>query len=105
MKQEEALKQIMQTNKMVLDQNHTIMMSAYEQNKLLLGMILNQTPDLSPEGKSAIADWLETYRKGSEEIKKWSILGIKWWKNICPRQKNRISILPSRFRNGKACQS
>lgn len=77
MKQEEALKQMMQTNKMVLDQNHTIMMSAYEQNKLLLNMILNQTPDLSPEGKAAIADWLETYRKGSEEIKKMVDIGYQ----------------------------
>lgn len=77
MKKEEAISQMMKTNKMVLDQNHTIMMSAYEQNKLLLNMILNQTPDLSPEGKEAIADWLETYRKGSDEIKKMVDIGYQ----------------------------
>ena len=77
MKQEQALRQMMQTNKMVLDQNYTIMMSAYEQNKLLLNLILNQTPDLTAEGKKAITDWLETYRKGSEEIKKMVDIGYQ----------------------------
>lgn len=77
MKKEQAISQMMKTNKMVLDQNHTIMMSAYEQNKLLLNMILNQTPDLTPEGKKAIADWLETYRKGSEELKKMIDIGYQ----------------------------
>jgi uncharacterized protein YbgA (DUF1722 family) len=77
MKQEQTLRQIMRTNKMVLDQNYTIMMSAYEQNKLLLNLMLNQSPDISTEGKRAIADWLETYRKGSEELKKMIDIGYQ----------------------------
>ena len=77
MKKEEAISQMMKTNKKMLDQNHTIMMNAYEQNKLLLNMILNQTPDISHEGKKAITDWLETYRKGSEEIKKMVDIGYQ----------------------------
>ena len=51
----QALKQIMQTNKMAFDYNYTMMMSAYEQNKLMFHTFLNQsTDDIPAEVKSAI---------------------------------------------------
>jgi predicted outer membrane protein len=70
MEKTHPLKQMMQTNKMAFDYNYTMMMSAYEQNKLLLHTFLNQSPEISAETKMAIEDWLQGYRKGIEYLKK-----------------------------------
>ena len=73
-----ALKQIMQTNKMAFDYNYTMMMSAYEHNKLMFHMFLNQSPTNIPdETKSAIEDWLQAYRKGCDELKKMTDEGYR----------------------------
>jgi predicted outer membrane protein len=66
----QTLKQMMQTNKMAFDYNFTMMMSAYEQNKLMLHMFLNQSTDVPAEAKTAIEEWLQGYRKGCENLKK-----------------------------------
>lgn len=66
----QALKQIMQTNKMAFDYNYTMMMSAYEQNKLLLHTFLNKSSDIPAATKIAIEEWLQEYRKGCENLKK-----------------------------------
>jgi predicted outer membrane protein len=66
----QTLKQMMQTNKMAFDYNFTMMMSAYEQNKLMLHMFLNQSTDIPAEAKTAIEEWLQVYRKGCENLKK-----------------------------------
>lgn len=66
----QALKQILQTNKMAFDYNYTMMMSAYEQNKLIFYTFLNQSPSEIPvETKNAIEEWLQTYRKGCDDLK------------------------------------
>ena len=70
MEKMQTLKQMMQTNKMSFDYNFTMMMSAYEQNKLMLHMILNQSTDIPAETKTAIEEWLQGYRKGCENLKK-----------------------------------
>jgi predicted outer membrane protein len=67
----QALKQAMQTNKMAFDYNYTMMMTAYEQNKLMFHMFLNQsTDDIPAETKSAIEEWLQSYRKGCDDLKR-----------------------------------
>ena len=66
----QPLKQMMQTNKMAFDYNYTMMMAAYEQNKLMLHTFLNQSTDIPAEAKTAIEDWLQGYRKGCEDLKK-----------------------------------
>lgn len=70
MEKMQTLKQMMQTNKMAFDYNFTMMMSAYEQNKLMLHMFLNQSTDIPAEAKTAIEEWLQGYRKGCENLKK-----------------------------------
>lgn len=70
MNKAQNLKQMMQTNKMALDYNFTMMMATYEQNKLMLHTILNQSTDISPEVSSAIETWLQGFRKGCEDLKK-----------------------------------
>ncbi len=65
-----TLKQMMQTNKLALDYNFTMMRATYEQNKLLLHTFLNQSTEISPEVTSAVETWLQGYRKGCEDLKK-----------------------------------
>ncbi len=67
----QTLKQIMQTNKMAFDYNYTMMTSAYEQNKLMFHTFLNQSGDEIPaEVKSAIEEWLQSYRRGCDDLKR-----------------------------------
>jgi uncharacterized protein YdiU (UPF0061 family) len=70
MDQMQTLKQLMQMNKMAFNNSYTMMMSAYEQNKLMVNTFLNQTDNVPGEGKKAIEEWLQAYRKGCEELKK-----------------------------------
>lgn len=67
----------MQTNRISFDYNFTMMINAYEQNKLLLHTYLNQSTDISSETKSVINEWLQTYRKGCEDIKIMTDEGYK----------------------------
>jgi predicted outer membrane protein len=66
----QTLKQMMLTNKMAFDYNYTMMMSAYEQNRLLVYTFLNQSTDIPIEAKTAIEKWLQGYRKSCEDLKK-----------------------------------
>jgi adenosine deaminase len=74
----QALKQIMQTNKMAFDYNYTMMMSAYEQNKLMFHMFLNQsTEEIPAEAKNTIEEWLQTYRKSCDDLKRMTDEGYR----------------------------
>lgn len=70
MDQYKSFKQMMQMGKMAFDNNYVMMMSAYEQNKLMINTFLNQAQGIPAEAKKAIEDWLQAYRKGCEELKK-----------------------------------
>ena len=70
MDQFQTFKQMMQMNKMAFDNNYMMMMSTYEQNKLMLNTFLNQDTGMPAEGRKAIEEWLQAYRKGCEELKK-----------------------------------
>ena len=77
MDQFQTLKQMMQMNKMGFDNSYTMMMSAYEQNKLVLNTFLNQASGIPGDGKQAIEDWLQSFRKGCEELKKMADEGYR----------------------------
>jgi hypothetical protein len=67
----QTLKQIMQANKMAFDYNYTIMIGAYDLNKVMFQMFLNQSIEGVPaETKSAIEEWFQMYRKGCDELKR-----------------------------------
>jgi predicted outer membrane protein len=70
MDQYQNLKQMMQMSKMVFDNQYAIMMTAYEQNKLMVNIFLNQASGIPAAGRKAIEDWLHAYRHGCEELKK-----------------------------------
>jgi hypothetical protein len=61
---------MIQANKMVFNYHYTMMMSAYEENKLFLNMLLNQTDIIPAEGKKAFEEWLQSYRRSCEDLKK-----------------------------------
>lgn len=77
MENKQTLKQIMQTNKMAFDYNYAMMMSAYEQNKLLFYTFLNQSTDMPAATKDAIEKWLQGYKEGCENLKKMADDGYK----------------------------
>ncbi len=70
MEQIQALKQMIQMNKLAFDNSYNMMMSAYDQNKLMFTTFLNQTSGLSPEIKQAIENWMRAYKDGCDEFKK-----------------------------------
>ncbi len=70
MEQLQALKQMIQMNKLAFDNSYNMMMSAYEQNKLMFNTFLNSTSGLPPEGKQAIENWMRAYKDGCDEFKK-----------------------------------
>ena len=70
MEQMQVLKQMAQMNKMAFDNSFNMMMSAFEQNKLMLNTFLSQPSSLPEEGKKASEEWLQNYRKGGEGLKK-----------------------------------
>lgn len=70
MVKQEKLLEMMRTNKMAFDYNFTMMLTTYEQNKLLMHTLLAQSTDVSPEVKEAMDAWLLAYRKGCEDFKK-----------------------------------
>jgi predicted outer membrane protein len=65
-----VLKQMAQMNKMAFDNSYNMMMSAFEQNKLMLNTFLSQPSAIPEEGKKAIEDWLKNYKEGCEGLKK-----------------------------------
>ncbi len=70
MEQMQALKQMIQMNKLAFDNSYNMLMSAYEQNKLMFSTFLNQTTGLPAEAKQAIEGWMRAYKDGCEEFKK-----------------------------------
>lgn len=70
MEQLQVLKQMAQMNKMTFDNSYNMMMSAFEQNKLMLNTFLSQPSVLPAEGKKAIEEWMQNYRKGCENLKR-----------------------------------
>ena len=69
MDQLQMAKQMIQMNKLVFDNNYNMIMTAYEQNKLILSTMLSQASNLPVDTKAAIDEWLKTYKKGCEELK------------------------------------
>jgi predicted outer membrane protein len=70
MEQMKVIKQMAQMNKMAFDNSFSMMMSSFEQNKVMLNTFLNQPSSLPEEGKKAIEEWLQNYKNGCQGLKK-----------------------------------
>ena len=70
MDQKQIARQMIQFNKTAFDNSFNAMTMVYEQNAKMIGTFLEQATWLPEEGKKAISDWMQTYKKGCEDFKK-----------------------------------
>ena len=63
-------KQMLQFNKTAFDNTFNAMTMVYDQNEKMVGTFLQQASWLPEDGRKAISDWMEAYKKGGENFKK-----------------------------------
>ena len=63
-------KQMIQFNKAAFDNSFKAMSMVYEQNEKMVGTFLDQAAWLPGEGKKAISEWMNAYKKGCDDFKK-----------------------------------
>jgi hypothetical protein len=70
MEPKQAMKQVMEFNRMAFDNVFNALNLVQEQTAKLTALSLEQTTMLPKEGKKVFTEWLEACRKGSETLKK-----------------------------------
>jgi hypothetical protein len=63
------LKQMIEFNKTALDNGFSAMKIAQEQGEKMIAAFLGQAAWLPEQGKKAIKDWLDAYKKGCDDFK------------------------------------
>ena len=69
MDQKQMAKQMLQFNKTAFDNTFNAMTMVYDQNEKMVGTFLQQASWLPEDGRKAISDWMESYKKGGENFK------------------------------------
>ena len=67
--QKQIAKQMIQFNKAAFDNSFKAMSMVYEQNEKMVGTFLDQAAWLPGEGKKAISEWMNAYKKGCDDFK------------------------------------
>lgn len=70
MDQKLIARQMIQFNKTAFDNSFNAMSMVYEQNEKMMGTFLQQATWIPEEGRKAIENWMQTYKKGCEDFKK-----------------------------------
>ena len=70
MDQKQMAKQMLQFNKTAFDNTFNAMTMVHDQNEKMVGTFLQQATWLPEDGRKAISDWMEAYKKGGENFKK-----------------------------------
>ena len=70
MEQFNAIKQIVQFNKNAFDKGYNAMEMLREQNEKMTNSILEQASWMPEEGKKAVNEWVQLYKKGCDDFKK-----------------------------------
>ena len=70
MDQKQIAQQMIQFNKTAFDNTFNAMTMVSEQNEKMVGTFLQQATWLPEEGRKAIENWIQTYKKGCEDFKK-----------------------------------
>ena len=70
MDQKTIFKQMVDFNKGAFNNAFTAMVMVQDQNETLANTMLNQATWMPEEGKKAVREWVETFKKGREEYKK-----------------------------------
>lgn len=69
MDQKQVVKQMLQFNKTAFENTFNAMNMVADQNEKMVNTFLNQATGLPEEGKKAITDWMNAYKKGCENFK------------------------------------
>jgi hypothetical protein len=69
MDQKALFKQVIDFQKATFDNSFKAMATLQEQGEQIVNMFLEQAPWLPQEGKKAVADWINAYRKGREDFR------------------------------------
>ena len=69
MKQFNALKQMVQFNKNAFDKGYTAMEELFVQNEKITNSILGHAPWMPEEGKKAVDEWMQLYKRGCDDFK------------------------------------
>ncbi|MFH2058665.1 MAG: hypothetical protein ABIJ59_07180 [Pseudomonadota bacterium] len=70
MDQKTIIKQMIDFNKTAFDNTLSAMMIVQGQTEKMFTTMMDQNPSLPEEGKKAVQDWVNNYKKGSEDFKK-----------------------------------
>jgi hypothetical protein len=70
MKQFNAIKQVVQFNKNAFDKGYHTMEMLREQNEKMTNSILGSAYWMPEEGKKAVNEWVQLYKKGCDDFKK-----------------------------------
>ena len=70
MDQKQLLKQMIDFNKAAFDNSFNAMVMLQEQTERMANTVLEQATWLPEEGKKAINEWVNAYKKGREDFKK-----------------------------------
>ena len=70
MEPKQAMKQVMEFNRMAFDSVFTSLKVVQEQTERMTNLSLEQATMLPKEGKKVITEWLEACKKGSETLQK-----------------------------------
>jgi hypothetical protein len=70
MDQKQIAKQMIQFNKTAFDNSFRAMTMVYEQNEKMLNTFLDQATWMPADGKKAVVDWMNSYKKGCDDFKK-----------------------------------
>lgn len=70
MDQKQIARQMIQFNKTAFDNSFNAMTMVYDQNEKMVGSFLQQAAWLPEEGRKAITDWMNAYKKGCDDFKK-----------------------------------
>jgi polyhydroxyalkanoate synthesis regulator phasin len=70
MDQKQIAKQMIQFNKTAFDNSFNAMTMVYEQNEKMVDTYLQQATWMPEEGRKAIENWMQSYKKGCEDFKK-----------------------------------
>jgi len=69
MDQKALLKQVIDFQKATFDNSFRAMATLQEQGEQIVNMFLDQSPWLPEEGKKAVAEWINAYKKGRQDFR------------------------------------
>jgi len=70
MAQKQLIKQMIEFNKAAFDNTFNALVMLQDQSERMVNMFLEQAPSVPEEGKKALNEWINAFKKGREDFKK-----------------------------------